>query len=144
MKNYKQPGLTMEYQNSGSAIASGDVVVLVNRVGVALTDIAATTGKGTVQLEGVYEMAKDADESFAQGDVLYFDANDSTMTKTAAGNTPAGVAHEIALTADVTCLVRLCDFPKRAAKVADASAGDAAEINALRDALIAAGLMKNA
>jgi predicted RecA/RadA family phage recombinase len=144
MLNFKQPGASIEYINSGSAIASGDVVPLVDSVGVALTDIAATTGKGTVMLEGVFECAKDGDESFEIGDQLYYDASDATMTKTAAGNTPAGKAHEAAITAAEVCLVKLVPSPQRAAKVADASSGSAAEINALRDALIAAGLMKNA
>lgn len=144
MTNYKQPGKSMEYTNAGSAIASGAIVPLVDRCGVAVADIAASTGKGTLMLEGIFELPKDGDEAFSQGDELYHDASDGTVTKTAAGNTPCGIAVKAELSAAVTAQVKLQPHPKRAAHVADASAGSAAEINALRDALIAAGLMKNA
>lgn len=143
MINEVQSGETMVYNNSGSAIASGDPVVIGERIGVAIVDIAATTGSGSVAMEGVFQLDKDADESFEQGDQLFYDSSDSTLTKTATGNTWAGYAHESALTADTSCKVRLQAKPKKAAFVADASAGSAAEINALRDALVEAGLMSD-
>lgn len=156
MNNFKQPGKSVEYVNAGSAIASGAVVPLVDSVGIALTDIAATTGKGTVQLEGVFECAKDADEAFAIGDSLYYDSSDATMTKTAAGNIPAGKAHAAALEAATTCLVRIGDHSQRAANVAalaqDISASPteaevqaiSTKVDAILTALKNAGLMKNA
>ncbi len=118
MDNYVQPGHSIEYSNSGSAIASGAVVAVLDRCGIALTDIAATTGVGTVNLSGVYTLTKDNDEAIAQGEMLYFDASDSTVTKTAAGNTPIGVAHEAATETSTSMKVRLCEHPKRAAVVA--------------------------
>lgn len=144
MRNKIQDGHVMEYQNAGSAISSGDVVIIGDRCGVALTDIAATTGKGSVELTGVYQFDKDGDEAFDQGDFLYWDASDSTITKTAAGNTPIGIAFDDAAEAATSATVQLCPHPKRAANVAAAVNGDAAEINAIRTALINAGLMKNA
>ncbi len=158
MTNKIQAGHSMEYANAGSAIASGDVVPLVDRCGVALTAIAATSGKGTLELEGVYEIAKDDDESFAQGDQLFFDASDSTITKTAAGNTPIGIATEVALTAAVVGRVRLQPQPKRAANVAAVATADGSDaattealanalkvsVNAILTSLKNAGLMKNA
>lgn len=133
----------MDYQNSGSAISSGDVVVLGDRIGIAKTDIAATTGKGTVELEGVYELTSDTGTTYAQGDQLFWDAGNSRLTKTGTGNVPAGRAHEAKASVGTTALVNLQPQPKRAAFVANAASGSAAEIDALRDALIAAGLMKS-
>lgn len=118
MTNYKQPGQTMEYANAGSAISSGAVVQLVDRVGIALANITATTGTGSVALSGVFAADKDGDEAFAQGDWLYYDSGDGTFTKTAAGNMPAGIAFEAAASSDVVCRIQLCPHPKRAAVVA--------------------------
>ena len=142
MRNKIQNGAIMEYANSGSAIASGDVVVLGDRVGVAVTDIPATTGKGSVDMSGVFELPSDTGTSYAQGDELYWDG--TQLTKTATGNTPAGLCFEAKISGGTTAKVMLQPHPKRAAKVVDASSGSAAEINAIRDALIAAGIMKNA
>jgi len=156
MDNYVQPGHSIEYSNSGSAITSGSVVTLLDRCGIALTDIAATTGVGTVNLSGVYTLAKDNDEAIAQGEMLYFDSSDSTVTKTAAGNTPIGVAHEAATETSTSMKVRLCEHPKRAANVAalgqDISAAYveaevqaiSTKVDAILTALKNAGLMKNA
>lgn len=141
MKNYVQPGHKMAYTNAGSAISSGDVVSLGNRIAIADTDIAATTGVGTVSLEGVYSLPAETDTAFAQGDALYWSSGE--LTKTAAGGVYAGIAHEDKLQASAVGYVRLQPHPKVMAKVADASSGSAAEINALRDAMIAAGLMSN-
>jgi predicted RecA/RadA family phage recombinase len=147
MTNKVQEGQIIEYANSGSAISSGDVVVLGDRVGIAITDISATTGKGSVDLCGVYSASKDGDEAFDQGDMLYYDSSDSTFTKTAPGNTPAGIAFEDAAEASTSCKVQLCPHPKRAANIAALTGGESpteAEFNALLTALKNAGLMKNA
>lgn len=118
MRNYKQPGEKMKWENTtNAAVASGDVVPLANSCGIAEVDIA-DDASGTVALTGVYELGKDADESFDQGDDLYYDASDDTVTKTAAGNTPIGKAHEDAGTSATSALVRLCDHDQRAANVA--------------------------
>jgi predicted RecA/RadA family phage recombinase len=158
MTNYKQPGKVMEYVNAGSAISSGAIVPVGDQCGIAIADIAATTGRGSLSLEGVYECPKDGDEAFAQGDALYYDAADGTVTKTAAGNTPFGIAFEAAAEAAVVCVARLQQHPNQAAvvaAVATADGSDAATTQALANALKAshnsllaslkaAGLMENA
>ncbi len=168
MTNLVQPGATMEYENAGSAISSGDIVPLGDRVGIAMVDIPATTGQGSLSLEGVYSAPKDGDEAFSQGDALFYDSADGTMTKTAAGNTPAGIAFEAAESAATSCIVQICPQPKRAANVAysagsnlvgvDGTSSNAAPvvgtetrldaidtaIAAILTALKNAGLMKNA
>jgi predicted RecA/RadA family phage recombinase len=139
MTNKVQEGQIIEYSNAGSAIASGDVVVLGDRVGVAISDIAATTGKGSVSLVGVYSLDADNANAFAVGDQLYWDG--SELTQTPDDNTYVGMCVEAKVEAGTTAKVLLQPHPKKAAFVANASAGDAAEINALRDAMIEAGIM---
>src|SRR3990172_9268623 len=105
MKNFVQEGKVMDYLNAGSAVASGDVVVLPAGIGVAVVDIS-TDASGSVKLEGVFELAKAA-EAFDQGDKLYWDASAKKLTKTSSGNTPAGVAFKAALSGDAEGLCKL-------------------------------------
>lgn len=107
MKSAVSDGKIMEYANAGSAIASGDVVVLPSGIGVAMVDIAATSGKGSVALEGVFSLAKEAPLVIAQGDKLYWDNSAKKLTKTASGNRPAGIAWLAALSADTSVQVKL-------------------------------------
>jgi predicted RecA/RadA family phage recombinase len=93
MRNYKGNGDRMDYQNSGSAISAGGVVVLSNRIGVAKDDIA-TGGEGPVVLDGAFELAAETGVAFNQGDKLYWNTGSAHLTKTATGNTAAGIALE--------------------------------------------------
>lgn len=98
MKTFVNAGNRIPYSNSGSAIASGDVVVLVagasGYVGIAVTDIAATTGTGEICIggypEAVHVLAKHATEAFTPGQVLYWDATNHRLTGSSTGNTRAG------------------------------------------------------
>jgi len=92
--NQTQRGDVMAYTNSGSAITSGSAVVMASRIGVALTDIAATTGVGSVAVEGVFELAALSTQTWAHGDLLYWDAGNSRLTTVATANTLAGYAFE--------------------------------------------------
>lgn len=147
MINKVQDGEIMQYSNAGSAISSGAPVVIGNRIGVAITDIAATTGVGSVALCGVYQLGKDNDEAFSQGDALFFDTSDSTLTKTATGNKWAGYAFEAATESSTTCIVKLDPSPKQmpvqAASVAADAAAAVVDLNLLIAKLKAAGLMAN-
>lgn len=84
--NYKQVGNTLEYSNTGSAISSGDVVIVGGLVGIAETDIAASTGVGTVNIEGVYEVACNTADVITVGQKLTWDASADEFVDT---NTPA-------------------------------------------------------
>jgi predicted RecA/RadA family phage recombinase len=147
MKNFIQKDNSVLYTNAGSAISSGDVVVLVNRIGVAAKDIAATTGTGTVMLEGVYELAKTTGTAYAVGDLLFWDAGAGKLTKTATANTWAGIATESASSGATVARVALMPSPKQAAYQAASVASDAAgavvDLNLLIGKLKAAGLMAN-
>jgi predicted RecA/RadA family phage recombinase len=112
-KNYIQCGDVINYQNSGSAITSGSVVKIGSLMGIAMTDIAATTGVGAVAIEGVFgPVAKETGQAWVQGDQLYWDAGNSRFTKTSTSNTAAGHAFEPAASGDTTGYIRL--LPKSA------------------------------
>jgi predicted RecA/RadA family phage recombinase len=158
MKNFVQPGEIMEYSNSGSAISSGDIVVIGERIGVAMVDIAATTGKGSVSMEGVYELPKTTAQTWAQGDRLFYSSGTGKLTNVAAaGLRPAGYAFEAAGSSATVGNCKLEGNPKQAtviAAVATADGSDAATTqalanalktshNALLAALKAAGIMAN-
>lgn len=86
-KNYVQEGDVLTFSNSGSAIASGDVVVVGNLLGVAIVDIAATTGTGTVQIEGVFDLPKVDAAVIVQGEMVIWDVSAGEFDDDAA--TPA-------------------------------------------------------
>lgn len=157
MINKIQDGETMEYSNSGSAILSGDVVVIGERIGVAIVDIAATSGIGSVDVSGVFELAKTTSQAWSQGAKLFWAAGTSKLTTTATANTPAGYAFEAAASAATTGYCKLEAKPKQAtviAAIATVDGSDAAttqtlanatkaSVNTIIAALKAAGLMAN-
>jgi predicted RecA/RadA family phage recombinase len=82
--SYVQRGNAITYSNAGSAIAAGDVVVMGHTIGVALADIAATTGTGPVAVEGVFTVPKVSAAEFAQGEKLVWDATEGAFDDSAA------------------------------------------------------------
>jgi len=101
-----QEGKTFEYTASGADVASGDVVIKNNYVGIAKVDMA--DGKtGAVLLTGVVELPKAAPLVINQGDLIYWDVADGNINKSASGNTLIGTAWEAALSADETVKVNL-------------------------------------
>lgn len=83
-KNYVQPGKVLEH-TAGAAISSGDVVEMGNIVGVALGDMASGD-VGSVQVDGVFTLAKTSGTAWSQGDALDWDTSAGEFTK---GLTPA-------------------------------------------------------
>jgi predicted RecA/RadA family phage recombinase len=87
---------TVTYTNTGSAISSGDVVVLGGtdakkcRVGVALEDIAASSGTGQVAISGCWTFPKTAIAVIKQGESVAWDSNpgaiDDNAFSTGAGD----------------------------------------------------------
>ena len=91
-KNYVQEGDVIDYANaSGSTIISGTPVLIGARLGVALADIA-NGATGSVQVEGVFTIAKLGTDNVAAGALLYWDNTNKRLTATASGNTLAGFA----------------------------------------------------
>lgn len=105
-QNYIQPGKSIDYTNaSGSAIASGDVVVLGSHIGIAGSDIPDGETE-TVHMDGVFELPKAA-EAIAAGVDVYWDATAGNITATVGTNTPAGMATKAAAEGDATVEVRI-------------------------------------
>ncbi len=147
MKNFIQPGESINYSNAGSAISSGDAVVIGDRIGIASVDIDASTGTGNVQMEGVYSLDKTTTQTYAQGDQLFYDSSTGKITNVATGKTKAGYAFAAAESADTSCIVKLSAEPKvmpvQAASVAATAADAVVDLNLLIGKLKAAGLMAN-
>ena len=81
MINKVSDGLTINYTNTGSAISAGDVVVMGNFCGVAITDIAASTGVGAVAITGVYTLTKKTiGVDVAIGDIIADDSGPVVVT----------------------------------------------------------------
>lgn len=106
MKSFISQGSMMEYSNAGSAIAAGDVVAFTWGCGVASVDIAASTGKGSLAVEGVFLLKKEASLAIAQGDIVYWDDTANEVDKTNTNN-KLGYAHKAALGADTHVEVKL-------------------------------------
>lgn len=87
---FVQPGEVIDYTASAN-IASGQVVLMGARIGVALKAIA-NGETGPMQVTGVFNIAKLSTDNMAQGALLYWDNTNSRLTTTASGNTMAGFA----------------------------------------------------
>lgn len=108
-----QKGDTVTYSNAGSAIASGDVVKMNNIVGVALADIAATTGTGPVAVEGCFTVPKVTGVAWTIGQALVWDVSVSKFdtpancTEATGDVTGAAVVFAAAGSSDATGVVKL-------------------------------------
>lgn len=105
MKNFIQDGKTIEYKVADTAIKSGEVRVIGDLAGVAVTD-GAVDDTVVLNVTGVYELAKGAG-AITQGQKVYAPADGSGIVATATDNKPVGVAWEAAAAADTTVLVKL-------------------------------------
>ena len=101
---YKTEGCVIDY-TAGSNLASGAVVVVGTKVGVALSSIASGA-QGSVQIAGVFTLAK-ATGAISQCASVYWDSTNSNITTTASGNTLAGVAYAAAANGATTVDVLL-------------------------------------
>jgi len=100
-------GNSIDY-TPGADVASGDVVVQGNLVGVARTPIASGV-LGSLAVVGVFDVPKATDEgsAIAAGKTVYWDATNKVATETAEGNTLMGKTVLAAADADATVRVRL-------------------------------------
>lgn len=73
--NYVNEGDVITYSNSGSAISAGAVVIVGEQIGVALVDIAATSGTGSVALGGVFDLPKVDAAVITQGQSVIWDSS---------------------------------------------------------------------
>jgi predicted RecA/RadA family phage recombinase len=88
--NYVREGKTLTYSNTGSAIAAGSLIVIGHTLGVALVDIAATSGVGEVAIEGVFTLPKVTTAVITAGMMLLCDVSDSNKFDVATASPAAG------------------------------------------------------
>lgn len=89
--NYVQEGKVIEWTNGGTAVSSGDVVVVGQILGVALVDIA-NGASGAVQIGGAFTCPKVTAAVISQGESLTWDVSVGKFDDNAA----------VAATGDVT------------------------------------------
>lgn len=115
--NAVQPGDIIDFVNTGSAITSGSVVKIGQILGVALTDIAATTGTGSVAVRGVFTVPKVTAAVIAQGEALTWDVSagkfDDNLATPATGDVtgPPAVAYEAGTSSMTTLKVMFTGVP---------------------------------
>lgn len=111
--NKVEDGKVIVYANTGSAITAGSIVVMSHIIGVALVDIAATTGTGAVAIEGVFSgIPKVTAAVFVNGEKLLWDSSvskfDDSAAVAASGDIlGAVVAWEAGTSSDTTCTIKL-------------------------------------
>lgn len=105
MRNYVQPGDTLTL-TAPAEIVSGGVVIVGAIIGVANGD-AANGAPVDVDTVGVFTLPKVSALAIAAGDVVYWDAANKLVTKTASGNTKLGVATAAAANPSASVSVRL-------------------------------------
>lgn len=107
MKSFVSAGKVMNYSNSGSDIASGDVIVVTGLgILVAIANILANT-VGPALADGVTTLAKATGVTFTQGDRVYWDNSAKKLTSVASGNTLAGAAWGSYVSGDTSMDVKL-------------------------------------
>lgn len=110
---YEGKGDIIQYTNAGSAIVAGDVVVMGNTIGIALEDIAASTGVGSVAIEGVFNnVPKVTAAVFVKGEKLIWDVSagkfdDSAATPATGDVTGGAIAWVAGANLETTCTIKL-------------------------------------
>ena len=105
MKNFVQKGDTLDV-TAAAAVASGDVVVIGSIIGVSNVD-AEIGDSFALDVVGVFTLPKTSALAISVGDVLYYDAANKVVNKTASGNTKIGVAVTAAANPSPSVNVRL-------------------------------------
>ena len=93
-------------QRGRCVVAGGGVVVVGSIIGVANGDAAFGTPVD-VDVVGVFTLPKVSALAIAIGDVVYWDATNGIVTKTASGNTKLGYAMTAAANPSASVTVRL-------------------------------------
>jgi predicted RecA/RadA family phage recombinase len=87
-------------------LASGDVVVQGDLVGVVLRPLAAGE-LGALAVDGVFDFSKSTPVVFTVGQILYWDDTNNIVVTIATGNKQVGKVVRAAAAADTTVRVRL-------------------------------------
>ncbi|MBX3476678.1 MAG: DUF2190 family protein [Brevundimonas sp.] len=106
MRNFVQPGNTLDFVAQSGGVVSGATVKKGAFIHVSATSAAeGETYSG--DLVGVFELAAKTNQAWTQGDVLYWDDTAKNWTKTATDNFKGGAAAADKASAAATGQVRL-------------------------------------
>lgn len=100
-----QEGHYIDHTPAG-ALASGDVVVQGDLVGVTVRPLAAGEA-GALAVDGIFDFNKNSGVAYTVGTLLYWDDTNNVVTTTAAGNKAIGKVVRAAASADITVRIRL-------------------------------------
>lgn len=110
--NEVQEGKTIQWTNGGTAVVSGQVVVIGAMLGIALVDIA-NGASGSVAIEGVFDVPKVDAAVIAQGELVVWDSSagkfDDSAAIPASGDVSGGATAMEAkgATTDATIAIKL-------------------------------------
>jgi predicted RecA/RadA family phage recombinase len=126
VRNFVQPGETLEVTAPTGGVSSGDVVVIGALVGVAAAD-AAEGAPVNVQTCGVFDVPKTSAQAWAVGDRIYWNASTSKAENLPAAGLFMGLAVAAAANPSATGRVSLGCGPELAegaqAAIADLTMG---------------------
>lgn len=108
MRNYVQPGDTLDLTAPTGGLASGQAHLFGGIFGVAAKS-AAQGEKVAVKVEGVFTLPKATGGGLTEGQKAYWDATAKKITATATDNTLIGHAVEPAATGATTATVRIAN-----------------------------------
>ncbi len=91
MKNFVQPGESIEFTAPSGGVVSGRGT-LIGQLVVIATVTAAQGARFNGLIEGVITHAKAASQAWAEGAIVYWDEGAKVFTTVAAGHTFAGYA----------------------------------------------------
>lgn len=102
---FVQDGRMIDHTPVG-ALASGDVVVQGDLIGVTVRPLAAGE-LGSLVVDGIFDFAKNTGVAYTVGQILYWDDTNNVVTTTATGNKQLGKVVRAAATTDTSVRVRL-------------------------------------
>jgi predicted RecA/RadA family phage recombinase len=106
MKNFLQPGQSLDVVAPTGGVVSGLPVIIGSLIGIsAVTAVAGVLI--SMQLSGCYSLPKTTGQAWATGAKIYWDATNKLATTTSAGNTLIGTVIADALSADTIGSIRL-------------------------------------
>lgn len=134
-------GVNVDFLASANKLSGDPIVLSDGRIGIVNADTPQGQ-HGSANTSGFYRGVKalGAGTALTKGTPLFYDLTAGVYADE--GDIQVGTVEENAADNEDSVLFGLnIHFPRVAAHVADASSGSAAEINALRDALVNAGFM---
>lgn len=107
--NYIQEGDVLTLTPAAAVSAGAGYQFGTGLFGIAINDVVIST-PGAFAVEGVWQVAKTSALAIAVGDRVFWDATNSVVNKTSAGQQCVGIAVEAAANPSSTVKVKLGHF----------------------------------